>query len=363
MNYENDPLKRYLINYDYLNYKLDNIFTIGITGSCGKTSTSLYIYYFLKSYIKDILYIGTHKIKYNDLEIDTLNTTLEINNLVDILNKNNINPKIIIMEVSSHGINQARINCFKYDILALTNLGRDHLDYHLNINNYHNVKLSFLNSSLAKYIFINNKYKDKYAFNNKNIIFYKEKNKILNKFDTISFNKKNMYLAYLILKKLKYKNIISKLNNIKLNNGRIQIIKDNNRNIIIDYAHHIESFEAILNNNNYNKVVVFGCGGNRDKYKREVMGLIANKYCKYVIITKDNSRNEKPIDIINDIVKKIYDYKIIIDRKKAIEYAIKTYKDLDIYILGKGDEDYIIENNKMYYFNDKKCVEDILTLK
>ena len=267
------------------------------------------------------------------------------------------------MEVSSHGINQARINCFKYDILALTNLGRDHLDYHLNINNYHNVKLSFLNSSLAKYIFINNKYKDKYAFNNKNIIFYKEKNKILNKFNTISFNKKNMYLAYLILKKLKYKNIISKLNNIKLNNGRIQIIKDNNRNIIIDYAHHIESFEAILNNNNYNKVVVFGCGGNRDKYKREVMGLIANKYCKYVIITKDNSRNEKPIDIINDIVKKIYDYKIIIDRKKAIEYAIKTYKDLDIYILGKGDEDYIIENNKMYYFNDKKCVEDILTLK
>ena len=162
LNLKNDPLKRYLINYDYLKYKLDKIFTIGITGSCGKTTISSYLYYFLKTKIKNILYISTHKIYFNDLIINTNNTTLEINNLIDILLTYKIKPKMIIMEVSSHGINQARINCFKYDILALSNLGQDHLDYHLNINNYHNVKLSFLNSSIySKLILIPEIYKNK----------------------------------------------------------------------------------------------------------------------------------------------------------------------------------------------------------
>ena len=167
---KDDPLKRYLLNYQYLKKKIHKIFTIGITGSCGKTTTSSYIYYFLRNKIKNICYISTHKIYFNDLIVNTNNTTLEIDKLIEIFNENKINPKVIIMEVSSHGINQARINCFKFDILALTNLGQDHLDYHLNINNYHNVKLSFLNSSIfSKLILINRKYKDKYDFTNKKI--------------------------------------------------------------------------------------------------------------------------------------------------------------------------------------------------
>ena len=270
---------------------------------------------------------------------------------------------MIIMEVSSHGINQARINCFKYDILTLSNLGQDHLDYHLNINNYHNVKLSFLNSSIySKLILIPEIYKNKYQFNNKKIKFFNYDDNYLNTFNTISFNKENMYIAYLILKYLKYKEkeIISYLNTITIDNGRMQLIKDNNRNIIIDYAHHVESFKAILNNNNFNKVVVFGCGGNRDKSKRNIMGSIACKYCKYVIITSDNSRDENITDIIKDITKDINNYKVIEDRKKAIKYAIKTYKDLDVYILGKGNEDYIIQNNTKIKHNDKQYVLQLL---
>lgn len=360
MNINNDPLKRYLNNINYFKYKLDKVFTIGITGSCGKTSTSLYIYHILKEQYKNVCYIGTHKILFNNIEIKTNNTTLEIDKLIELFIKYHIKPKIIIMEVSSHGINQARINCFNFNILALTNLGSDHLDYHLNINNYHNVKLSFLNSSLAKKIYIPELYKDKYKFNNKNINFIKCNNKILDSFNTISFNKENMYLAYLILRNFKIKNVVNKLNNVYLNNGRAQIIRNNNRNIIIDYAHHIESFEAILNDNNYNKVVVFGCGGNRDKTKRSVMGKIASKYCKHLIITSDNSRYESLDNIIKDICKDINEYKVIKNRAEAIKYAINNYKELDIYILGKGDEDYIEENGSFIKFNDMEYVIDII---
>lgn len=352
----NDPLKRYFksINYNYF-----NIYTIGITGSCGKTTTSLLLYYFLKDRLSDVCYIGTHKILYNDLAIETKNTTVEIDILANYFKKYNIKPKYIIMEVSSIGINEARINSFKFNILALTNLGSDHLDYHLNINNYHHVKLAFLNS--AKYtnkIFINKTYKDKFAFNNKNIKFYDENIDILNSFNTISFNKHNFYLVYEILRYLNYKNdeIISYLNTIKLNNGRAEIIKYNNKNIIIDYAHHVESFKAILDDNNFNKVVVFGCGGNRDKFKRSIIGKIVSTYAKHVIITKDNSRFENIDEIIKDIIKDISNYKIIKNRKEAIEYALNNYPNLDIFILGKGDETYIEENGEMILFNDKECV-------
>lgn len=265
------------------------------------------------------------------------------------------------MEVSSHGINQARINGLKFNIVALTNLYSDHLDYHLNIENYHKVKVAFLNSTIkCKHILINEIYKDK--FTNQNIEFFNIDQNVTNKLETIDLLKENMYLAYLILKKIfPHKDIIKELNSIKLNNGRGQIINHNNRKIIIDYAHQSESFEKILNNNNYNKVVVFGCGGNRDKQKRSKMGEIAVKYCKYVIITKDNSRNEPLDNIINNICENINNYLIIKDRKEAIKYAIEKHPNLDIYILGKGNEDFILENNNKIKHNDIDYVISLIS--
>lgn len=320
----------------------------------------MYLFYYLSNKGYNICYIGTHKILYKNKVIETNNTTLEIDKLINILKENDIYPKYIVMEVSSHGIVYGRINCFNFHIIALTNLGSDHLDFHKNIENYHNVKINFISYSLAKFKIVPNIYKNK--FNNKrNIIFYKEMN-IKEKFNTISFNKDNMFLAYLILRKMKFQKleIINNLNTIKLDNGRYQIIKHNNRNIVIDYAHHIESFKAILDNGNFNKVVVFGCGGNRDNSKRKIMGEIASSYCKYVIITKDNSRNESLDNIINDITSNISSYIIIKDRAKAIQYALTNYSNLDVYILGKGDEKYIIENNNFVPFNDFNCVNEII---
>ena len=309
----------------------------------------------------DICYIGTHKILYKDKCIETKNTTMEISKLYEIFVNNDINPKYIVMEVSSIGINEARINCFKFNYIGLTNLGRDHLDYHLNINNYHNVKRSFIENSLIKKknIFISYSLKKEFKGN---YTFYKDNKSIRKNIECLEFNYDNLSLVYSILRKMNFKKkiIINTLKKISLENGRGEIIKQNNRKIIIDYAHHVESFEKILNNNNYDKVVVFGCGGNRDKGKRKIIGSIASKYCKYVIITKDNSRYENIDEIINDITCDIKDYITIKDRYEAIKYAINTYPSKDIYILGKGDETYIEENNLKIPFNDKNCVLNII---
>ena len=88
--------------------------------------------------------------------------------------------------------------------------------------------------------------------------------------------------------------------------------------------------------------------------------MIDFQYCKYVIITKDNSRNESLDNIINDITSNISSYIIIKDRAKAIQYALTNYSNLDVYILGKGDEKYIIENNNFVPFNDFNCVNEII---
>ncbi len=358
---ENDPLKRYFKSFEYKElYPFDKIFVIGITGSCGKTSTSLYIYHFLKNHQVDVCYIGTHKILYKNLQLDTSNTTLEIDQLYDYFIKNCIFPKIIVMEVSSHGINLARINCFHFHLIGLTNLGQDHLDFHLNQKNYHNVKKAFLNNnSQPQKVFIPLKYKSKEF---KNCQYYEVNQEMFDQKKHLPYDYQNLYLAYLILKEMKYdeKMIIEELNNTQLLNGRGEIIYHHQQRIIIDYAHQVESFEAILNNQNFNKVVIFGCGGNREKQKRMIMGKIAEKYCKYVIITEDNSRNEDLMDIIHDITSQMSNYTIIKDRQEAIRYALNNYKDIDIYILGKGDEEFIEKNHQKIYFNDKKEVLKII---
>ncbi len=357
-DYENDPLRRYFKSFYYHDlYPFKDIFTIGITGTCGKTSTSLYLYYFLKKHNYDVLYIGTHKIYYQNKIIETKNTTLEIDVLIKHLIKNNINPKYIVMEVSSIGINEARINAFKFDILGLTNLGFDHLDYHLNLNNYHQTKLAFLNTAYKlKGLFIPYEYKN--LITNKKSFFFKVKKDYFHDFTNLEYDYNNLYLAFLILRKMHFskKVILNDLKNIKLNNGRGQIIYNNNHKIVIDYAHSVEAFETILSSDNNLKVVVFGCGGNRDFKKRFIMGKIALKYCFKVIVTKDNSRNENIDNIIKDITNNNPNFIIIKDREKAIKDAILNYSDCDIYILGKGDETFIEENNIHIPFNDYDCV-------
>ena len=154
--------------------------------------------------------------------------------------------------------------------------------------------------------------------------------------------------------------IISELNAPK---GRMEIIPYNSNAIIIDYAHTPDAVEKIITEVSklpHKRIItMIGCGGDRDKFKRPIMGEIATNYSDYVIFTTDNPRKENPKKILKDITCKLYrkNYKIIVKRKKAIKKCIQKLKKNDILLLlGKGHEEYQIIKDKKIFFSDKKEV-------
>ena len=152
--------------------------------------------------------------------------------------------------------------------------------------------------------------------------------------------------------------------------GRAEVIEINkDYTMMIDYAHSPDSLYNILSTiKEYapgRLICLFGCGGDRDKTKRPIMGEIAGEIADFTIVTSDNPRTEEPIDIINDIlvgIKKISNqYKVIVDRREAIKYTMLNAKEQDIIILvGKGHETYQIFKDKTIHFDEKEVVKEIL---
>ena len=140
--------------------------------------------------------------------------------------------------------------------------------------------------------------------------------------------------------------------------------------VLIDYAHTQKAFETVLktlktsNNTRQSIILVFGCGGDRDKNKRPEMAKIAEKHAMFIIVTEDNSRTEATGEIFKDIISGFTDnarHKVIKDRKKAIEYAIGIANENDvILIIGKGHEKYIIDKNEYRYFDEKNIIKDAI---
>ena len=172
-----------------------------------------------------------------------------------------------------------------------------------------------------------------------------------------------------------YHSIIHTIN--ELDNGKLVATAENVymllifditnlNNIIIDYAHTPDAMEKIISTvkiMDHNKIItIFGCGGNREKEKRPKMGEIASLLSDYVILTNDNPRDENPKEIIREIKQNMNNnYKIIYDRKKAIQEGIKMLKENDVLlILGKGHEEYQIIDNKKIFFSDLYTVYDII---
>ena len=380
-----DFLYTLLLNFSYI---FNDITIIGITGTNGKTTSCFIIYELLKSFNIKSAYIGTLGFYIEDKIKDLDNTTPDIITLYEILlycKKNNV--KVVVMEVSSHSIELDRIHGIKFDYVVFTNLTQDHLDFHNSMNEYLNVK---------KRLFLNNKdsigisnIDDKYGYlfkTNKTITYgfnsndYKIVNyklyldKLMYKFKyknrnykvklniTGKYNIYNSLIGIIILNNLGYKinKIIRKIKKIKLPDGRMELIKYNKSYVIIDYAHTPDAVYNVLNNvNEYKKSKVYtiiGCGGNRDKSKREKMGKISTDLSDYVIFTNDNPRDEDPKNILFDITNglKSTNYEIIEDRSFAIKKGISMLKKDDILlILGKGHEKYQIIDGIKYYFSDK----------
>lgn len=354
-------LEKYLKKYYYKQIK--DVILIGVTGTNGKTSTSYLIYQALNLAGIKCSYIGTIGF-YLENDIKKLNnTTPDICDLYEmIIESINCGCKAVVMEVSSHALKLGRVNTLKFDYAILTNITEDHLDFHKTYKDYYKTKMSIFKKLKKKGTKISDIKIENYDINND---YFEYNNKIYNTKIKGEYNIKNIIPSIIILDKM---NIDSRkiIPQLCLPPGRMQIINYKNNFIIIDYAHTPDAMEKIISTvkiMNHNKIItIFGCGGNREKEKRPKMGEIASLLSDYVILTNDNPRDENPKEIIKEIKQNMNNnYKIIYDRKKAIQEGIKMLKENDILlILGKGHEEYQVIDNKKIFFSDLYTVYDII---
>ena len=354
-------LEKYLKKYYYKQIK--DVILIGVTGTNGKTSTSYLIYQALNLAGIKCSYIGTIGF-YLENDIKKLNnTTPDICDLYEmIIESINCGCKAVVMEVSSHALKLGRVNTLKFDYAILTNITEDHLDFHKTYKDYYKTKMSIFKKLKKKGTKISDIKIGNYDINDD---YFEYNNKTYNTKIKGEYNIKNIIPSIIILDKM---NIDSRkiIPQLCLPPGRMQIIKFKNNSIIIDYAHTPDAMEKIISTvkiMDHNKIItIFGCGGNREKEKRPKMGEIASLLSDYVILTNDNPRDENPKEIIREIKQNMNNnYKIIYDRKKAIQEGIKMLKENDVLlILGKGHEEYQVIDNKKIFFSDLYTVYDII---
>ncbi len=379
---------------------INKVEIIGITGTKGKTTVSYIIDALLKEQYKKLnTVLGTVKYIIGKKEYPADTTTpslLEINRFIKESAKRGI--KNIIMEISSHALAQGRVANLKLSRAVITNITRDHLDYHKTFSAYFAAKVKILDliKKEGKVIInIDDKHLDKILSKMKEkrlkYITYSAKKKadlkLLNyttdlngsKFflqidgkkvflDTPLIGLHNIYniMAAIgtVYDKLDLKNIKKTIKKLKTVKGRLEKIYDKNFFVFIDYAHTPDSMEKVLETlHRFKKgkiVSVFGAGGNRDKGKRPLMGAVAEKYSDIIIITSDNPRFENPAMIIKDILNGIKNKKKVIvkeNRKKALSLAVSiAQKDDIIIVMGKGHETYQIIGNRKIKFNDAQTI-------
>ena len=395
---------------------------IGITGTNGKTTISYLLDEIFKAAGKVSGIIGTTGYRLHKESIEAISlTTPDPVTLHEIFAKMmQMNHDYVAMEVSSHSLEQFRVEGCDFNIKIFTNLTRDHLDYHGDMENYFQAKrrlfTGFNESALlqSKNCVLNLDDKagvrlaeelgDKaltYSVSNKksdvHTLHYEAdltgiKGKIHTPDKTFNFssyligyfNISNILAAVsaAILLNIPITAIIKGIKNCNHVNGRLEkvsgFLKNNDPSVFIDYAHTPEALRSVLKTVNSmckGKVItVFGCGGDRDKGKRPIMGEAVAENSDIAIITSDNPRTEDPLKIIEDIlpgIKKHFGNNIKInknysksffvekDRKKAIIKAIKLADKQDVVIIaGKGHEDYQILGTEKIHFSDHEIVHE-----
>ncbi len=382
---------------------------IAVTGTNGKSSVSDFYFQLLKLNKIKVASIGTLGVKSKNIRRNLQNTTIDPIRMGQILSKlKSLKINNVIMEASSHGLTQHRLDGLKFSSGIFTNLSQDHLDYHKNFKEYFKAKQYLFENLIGKKgnvitdetlpefkrikkIAISRKLKLQVLNNSKNQFqilshSYRGEKQILkiryyNLTREINLNLigkiqlKNILMAIIAAKNsniglIKILNVLSQLKPI---DGRLEKIgKIKNRSkVILDYAHTPDALRICLSNlkeqfPNKKIILLFGCGGNRDQNKRFKMGKIACDYSNEIYLTDDNPRFEDPRKIRDDIKKGIQDTSIkeIPDRKKAISEAIKNLNTGDILLVaGKGHEKTQDFGKKKIYFSDKKIILDCIKLK
>jgi len=375
---------------------------IGITGTNGKTTTS----YFVKNILEQAGFktgmIGTINNYIGDEKINSRLTTPESNELNKLLSEMQLaGCKFVVMEVSSHSLALNRVHNIDFNSAVFTNLTAEHLDFHKNFDKYLEVKKLLFDSlpegALALYnaddIHSVDVMKDgtaiKYRYGSaadadfriENISYNLEgtsftishKGNSYNIETTLvgDFNAYNASAAFAIsiLSGITPGNAQSGIKVTPQVPGRFEVFNNGSRKIIIDYSHTPDGLEKVLlaiqnlKREEQTVYTVFGCGGNRDKQKRPLMGKIATELSDKVIITSDNPRDEDPFSIIEEIKSSIEkdNYKVIENREEAIKEAIVDCKKNSVVLIaGKGHEDYQEIKGVRLHFSDREIVQKYL---
>ncbi len=375
---------------------------VGVTGTNGKTT----ITYLIEALLKETGFlpavIGTVNNRFKNKVIPSKNTTpgpIELQSFLADTVREDIN--YVIMEVSSHALSQDRTLAIAFHSAIFTNLTQDHLDYHKTLEDYFQAKAKlFKDMNSGTFTVINND--DEYGKRLKRlikgpeIITYGIENEaditacdikldisytefILRtakqefNFKTRLIGRHNIYnmlasFAWAFKEGLDQKIVKSALEKFDFIPGRLEKINcRRDFSVFVDYAHTEDALtnviKALRQISGRRIIVVFGCGGERDKTKRPKMGHTASELADYVIITNDNPRSEDPQDIIKDIIKGIRknNHCTIPDRKDAIRKSLSLAAAGDIVLIaGKGHEPYQILKNQTIRFDDRETVKECL---
>lgn len=377
---------------------------IGITGTNGKTSTASMLKSIFDEAGLSAEVIGTlNSSRYAEKSDDpTVNfTTPDPEILYPMLKKMaEGGVKFVVMEASSHALFYEKLAPISFEIGIFTNLTEDHLDFHLSMEDYFKSKLKLFDQCKIGIINTDDEYgkriTDKKIYNTKTCSAFENADycaKDVNKtFEgskyTIAFNEKELKITCAVPTQFSIANSLyacacalelgidenivqNAFNKFSFVEGRFERFptpSGMDLTVFIDYAHTPDALKNLLEDVNSLKcegqrtVLLFGCGGDREKEKRYHMGKIASQNADFVIVTNDNPRSEDPNEIINDILLGFEGEKnfvVIPNRKIAIEFAIATHKSGDILLLaGKGHEKYLIDRDGVHPFDERKILEN-----
>ena len=387
----------------YYGHPSRNMTVVGVTGTDGKTSVSHFIAQALKALGQQSAVIGTIGNGPLGQESPATHTTphaIALQKLFAQMRSQGVNS--LSMEVSSHGLDQGRVNGVEFDVAVLTNLGRDHMDYHKSMHAYAEAKRSlfYMRGLRAAVLNCDDDFGNMLALElDESVPIYgygfgsdMQPNMVARvkgadlqldaqglrfsvacggqKFELRSpllghFNAHNLLavITTLMVLGLPLSEAVELVHQLKAVPGRMQLIKrPAGANVVVDYAHTPQALSAALQSlrahldNDGKLICVFGCGGDRDKGKRALMGAAAEQYADSLIVTSDNPRSESPEAIAADILEGVQQrdaVRLELDRCEAIRIALDSASEQDVILIaGKGHENYQVKGEQRIEFSD-----------
>ena len=380
---------------------------VGVTGTNGKTTVT----YLLEAIFMHAGYrtgvIGTiesridgKKIDLDDLQLKNMTTPdpEELFLILSYMAKNGV--EYVFMEVSSHALALDKLDGIIFECGVFTNLTPEHMDFHRDMEDYFGAKRKLFDISKIKIVNVDDAFGKRLRalymdcdscsalgenadFMAKNAVslgvlgtewelmsdssYFKIKSRLVGEYNIMNVLEASACALSLGVPPSKIRDAIGSVSGVKGRLERVRLDSSCDFSVFIDFAHTPDALKKVLLTLRENMsrgerlVVLFGCGGDRDRSKRRVMGEIASDYADLLIVTSDNSRSEEPMEIISEIEKGIYkeNYTVIENRREAIEYAILNAKRGDVILLaGKGHEEYEINKSGKHPFCEKDIVKE-----